>query len=210
MSAKKLMICTGVPPTVLPRVAGSNTQTSARGTDGVVSFGSPAPGTLAIDGSVRCWPRCAVVMNARLAVPANTMSRGSSPTSRVRVTCGVPVRVTTLTLSERWLTTQTSLLLRAATATGSRPTGTRPAGVIPLAVTLKISSVAFGVLTANRCVRSGDNAIGRTGPLSNSRNEGDVTAAGCACSSSGSVVEQEATPTRVAPQVKRIPDTDRA
>ena len=29
----------------------------------------------------------------------------------------------TLTLSERWLTTQTSSSLRAATATGSRPTG---------------------------------------------------------------------------------------
>ena len=30
-----------------------------------------------------------------------------------------------LTLSERWFTTQTSVLVRAATATGSRPTGTR-------------------------------------------------------------------------------------
>ena len=31
------------------------------------------------------WPRCAVVMNARLRPgPANTMSRGSSPTSSVR------------------------------------------------------------------------------------------------------------------------------
>src|SRR3954468_3414958 len=197
VSVKKLMILTGVPPSVLPRFAGSNTQTSARGTDGVVSFESPAPDTPAIDGSVRCWPRCAVVMNARPDAPANTMSRGSSPTSSVRVTCGVPDSVTTLTLSDRWLTTQTSVLLRAATATGSSPTGTRDENVSPLAVTLKMSSVAFGVLTANSLVRSGEIAIGRTGPLSNSRNDGEVTAAGWLCSSSGSLaVEQEVAPIR--------------
>ena len=33
------------------------------------------------------WPRCAVVMNARFRPgPANTMSRGSSPTRSVRTT----------------------------------------------------------------------------------------------------------------------------
>src|ERR1044071_1949721 len=170
------MILVGVPPSVLPRFAGLNTQTSARGTDGVVSCGSPAPGTPLIDASVRCWPRCAVVMNALPAVPANTMSRGSSPTSSVRVTCGTPLSVTMLTLSDRWLTTQTSVLLRAATATGSRPTGTRLENVRPLAETLKISSVPFGVLTANSLVPSGDSAIGRTWPLSNSRNDGEVDA----------------------------------
>ena len=185
VSVKKLMILTGVPPSVPPSCAGSNTQTSARGTDGVVSCGSPAPATPASDGSVRCWPRCAVVMNARFDAPAKTMSRGSSPTSRVRATCGVPVRVTTLTLSERWFTTQTSLALRAATATGSRPTGTRAENASPPSVTLKISSVPLGVLTANTRLPSGDIAIGRTWPLSNSRNGGDVTAAGGAWRSIG-------------------------
>ena len=185
MSVKKLRILTGVPPSVSPRLAGLNTQTSARGTDGVVSCGSPAPGTPASEGSVRCWPRCAVVMNARFDAPANTMSRGSSPTSSVRATCGVPDSVTTLTLSERWFTTQTSPLSRAATATGSRPTGTRAANARPPAVTLKISSEPLGVLTANSRVPSGDSAIGRTWPLSNSRNDGDVTAAGAAARSAG-------------------------
>jgi len=51
-------------------------------------------------------------MNARLCPgPANTMSRGSSPTSNVRTTCPDSPSssiLTTLTLSDRWLTTQTS------------------------------------------------------------------------------------------------------
>src|SRR5579859_2310931 len=149
-------------------------------------------------------------MNASPAVPANTMSRGSSPTSSVRVTCGVPVSVTMLTLSDRWLTTQTSELVRAATATGSRPTGTRAANVIPLAVTLKISRVAFGVFTANRCVPSGDSAIGRTGPLSNSTNDGDVTAADWVCRSPGCSELHDVAHRRLAPAVDRIPRTDRA
>ena len=71
---------------VLPVFAGSKTHTSARGTPGVVSCGSPAPGTLAIEGSVRCCPRWAGVMKARAGEPANTISRGSSPTSSVRAT----------------------------------------------------------------------------------------------------------------------------
>ena len=64
---------------------------------------------------------------------------------------GTPASVTTLTLSERWFTTQTSSLLRAATATGSRPTGMRAARLrLPVAPMLKTSSVWFGVLTAKR------------------------------------------------------------
>src|ERR1044071_3296755 len=43
VSVKKLMMRTGVPPIVLPSDAGLNTQTSARGTDGVGSCGAPAP-----------------------------------------------------------------------------------------------------------------------------------------------------------------------
>ena len=71
------------------------------------------------------WPRNAAEMNARpRSAPANTMSRGSSPTSSVRSTRGVPSSRTTLTESERWFTTHTSFALRSATATGSRPTET--------------------------------------------------------------------------------------
>ena len=78
------------------------------------------------------------------------MSRGSSPTSSVRTTRGgLDATSTTLTLSERWFTTQTSVSLRAATATGSRPTGTDAACVrLPSAATAKISSRLSGVFTA--------------------------------------------------------------
>ena len=158
VSAKKLMIRKGTPPRVLPGAAGSNTHTSARPMPAVVSLGSPAPGTFLSDGSMRCCPRCAVVTKARAGEPANTMSRGSSPTSKVRVTRGVPSSDTTLTLSDRWLTTQTSLSLRRATATGSRPTGTRACSSRPLLVMRNTSSVLLGVLTANRRVPSADMA----------------------------------------------------
>ena len=166
------MILSGTPPSVLPRAVGLNTHTSARPIPSVVRPGSPAPGTLLSDGSVRCWPRWAVVTKARAGEPAKTMSRGSSPTSRVRTTRGAPSRLTTLTLSDRWLTTQISLSVRAATATGSRPTGTRAKSCRPVGVMLKMSSVLFGVLTANRRVPSGDCAIGRTWPLSKAMKPG--------------------------------------
>ena len=117
VALNRVTTVSGVPASVMPRWSASKTQTSARLTPGVVSWGSY--GTF--------WPRWAVVMKARLFPgPPKTMSRGSSPTSRVRTTRPLfPswVSATTLTLSERWLTTQTSLSLRAATATGSRPTG---------------------------------------------------------------------------------------
>ena len=125
VSPKRVMIESGVPPGVEPGFVASNAQTSARPTPGLVSWGSPAPDTLAIDGSVRCCPRCAHVMKTRVPPSANTMSRGSSPTSRVRLTRGwLPDRSTMLTLSERWFTTHTSVFVRAATVTGSSPTGT--------------------------------------------------------------------------------------
>jgi hypothetical protein len=61
------------------------------------------------------------------------MSRGSSQVSSVRTTrqrSGVVASIcTTLTLSERWFTTHTSVLVRAATATGSSPTWTSAASV---------------------------------------------------------------------------------
>ena len=68
------------------------------------------------------------------------MSRGSSPTSSVRTTAPTgPLEAssTTLTLSDRWLTTQTSVSLRAATATGSSPTGIEARWVRPLDVDLE-------------------------------------------------------------------------
>ena len=73
---------------------------------------------------------------------------------------------TTLTLSERWLTTHTSPSVRAATATGSSPTGTEPVWVSPPASTSKISSRLSGVLTAKSRLPLGDSASGRTWPLS--------------------------------------------
>ena len=76
-----------------------------------------------------------------------------------------------LTLSERWFTTQISLLVRAATDTGSRPTGTEPEAVRPPAPTSKISSVLSGVLTTNNRVPSGESASGLTCPLSKATNE---------------------------------------
>jgi hypothetical protein len=82
-----------------------------------------------------------------------------------------------LTLSESWLTTQTSLLDRAATATGSSPTGTRLTKTGVPEVRSKISRVPLGVLTAKSVVPSGDIARGRTWPLSNSTNGGPVDAA---------------------------------
>src|ERR1043166_8096554 len=57
-----------------------------------------------------------------LSWPANTTSVGSSPTSKLRETLK-RLRSTTLTESDSQFTTQASLLLRAATLTGSSPTG---------------------------------------------------------------------------------------
>ena len=82
-----------------------------------------------------------------------------------------------LTLSERWLTTQTSVLVRAATATGSRPTGTDAVCVRPVGPTSKISSRLSGVLTAKRRAPSGDSASGRTWPLSKVVNVAETGAA---------------------------------
>jgi hypothetical protein len=85
------------------------------------------------------WPRCAVVMNARPL--ANTMSRGSSPTSNVLVTRGGDDATSTmLTLSERWFTTHTSASSRNATAHGSSPTGTEARCVSVPTPTAKTSS----------------------------------------------------------------------
>jgi hypothetical protein len=129
----------GVPPMGVPRFDGSKTQTSARPTLGVVSCGSMPV----------FWPRCAVVTKARLLF-VKTTSRGSSPTSSVRLTnasCGT-VTSTMLTLSDRWLTTHTSLSDRTATAIGSRPTATEPAGEIRSPSIRKISSRLSGVFTA--------------------------------------------------------------
>ena len=130
VSAKKLRIVDRLAAQRVPRHCREHRRiedpdvgpTDALGRElGIAGAGHPA-----IEGSTRCWPRCAVVMKARSrAVPAKTMSRGSSPTSSVRtVRAGDVERSTIETLSDRWFTTQTSLVVRAATATGSSPTGT--------------------------------------------------------------------------------------
>src|SRR5208283_5230745 len=77
------------------------------------------------------------------------------------------------------LVTQTSLLLRTATATGSSPTGTRYRKDGDPEVRSKTSSVPLGVFTAKSVLPSADIASGRTCPLSNSTNAGPV-AADCA------------------------------
>ena len=95
------------------------------------------------------------------------MSRGSSQVSSVRTTRGGTDETSTmLTLSDRWFTTHTSVLERAATALGSSPTWTEPAWLSVPAFTSKISSRLSGVLTANRRLPSGDSASGRTCPVS--------------------------------------------
>src|SRR5262249_10156993 len=81
---------------------------------------------------------------------------------------------TTLTLSERWLTTQTSRSLRAATATGSTPTGMEPVWTSRWSLTRKTSRRSSGVVADKRCRLSGDRASGRTCPLSNSVYEDGV------------------------------------
>src|SRR5262245_27027492 len=111
--------------------------------------------------------------------PANTMSRGSSPTSSVRTTLGgSDATSTTLTLSERRFTTQTSPGERTATATGSKPTGTAARCVRPVAPTSKISRRLSGVLTAHSRLPSAERASGRTWPLSNVTNDELAAAAG--------------------------------
>ncbi len=118
--------------------------------------------------------------------PPKTMSLGSSPTRSVRTTCGGVVLVsTTLTLSETWLTTQTSVLVRAATATGSTPTYTELTAVRPAAETAKTSSDELAVLATKRWVPSGERVTGRTGPLSKVKVGVDVERAGAAVSRAG-------------------------
>ncbi len=131
-------------------------------------------------------------MKARFfPAPPKTISRGSSPTSRVRTTRPLDPpwdSATTLTLSERWLTTQTSSSLRAATATGSRPTVMEARCSRPLFPTRKTSRRLSGVLAAKRSLPLGDSARGRTWPLSKSvklppalLRSGGRTAAPAAC-----------------------------
>jgi hypothetical protein len=75
---------------------------SARGTPGVVNCGSPAPGTLAIEGSLRRWCRWAV-RNEDAGVAALAGKHDIARhvlTRKVRIMC-VPIKGTMLTLLER-------------------------------------------------------------------------------------------------------------
>src|SRR5262249_21261373 len=97
VSPKNVTFVSGAPPRLVPRFVASNTQTSARPRPSVVR---------SVGGTPLFCPRCAVVMKARFPpIPAKTMSRGSSPTSRGRTTRGgfVPP-ATRPTLSQRRFT----------------------------------------------------------------------------------------------------------
>jgi hypothetical protein len=91
------------------------------------------------------------------------MSRGSSPTFKVRVTVAVQLprfTETTLTLSDRWFTTQRSSPTNTA-ETGRNPTLTEPQRESPFLPLLNSSSRSSGVLvTATRPLLL--TAIGRT------------------------------------------------
>jgi hypothetical protein len=65
--------------------------------------------------------------------------------------------------SDRLLTTQASLSVRATTVTGSMPTGIAASGVrLPFVSTVKTSSSASGVLTASSRLPEGVRSIGWT------------------------------------------------
>ena len=126
----------------------SKTHTSARPTPAVVSCGSHGTVLAAMGGGDEGAVAAGAGEDdvARLVADeqrAHDARRRQPPTS------------TMLTLSERWLTTQTSLFVRAATATGSRPTGTEPVWVRPPAATVKIEAVV------GRVDREQPRAVGR-------------------------------------------------
>ena len=157
-----------MPPKAAPGSLASNTQTSLRPTPGVVYWGSPAPGTAAIEASVRCWPRWAVLMKTRGPVApggsATTISLGSSPTSNVRTTRPA-LTLTMLTLSDTWLTTHAVSSSSTATATGSRPTGIEATGMgSPPALTSNTSRWPSGIFVTKSRFPLGDRAMGRTAP----------------------------------------------
>ena len=133
--------------------AASKTQTSARPTPAVSELRvTRAASRRRSTESVRCCPRCAVVMNARLPPGRRTRCRAAR---RRRAGCastrgGVDAMSTMLTRCRRGGSRpRPRPSLRAATATGSRPTGTEPVCVSRPAPTVNDSSRLSGVLTAN-------------------------------------------------------------
>ena len=98
-------------------VSPSGLTASARGSSAFTTM--PVGGTERSAGS-NTWmvPDCEQDTKACTGLPANTTSLGSSRVSMVSVTFHV-VRLTTLTLSEIWFTTHSSLLLRKRAETGS-------------------------------------------------------------------------------------------
>ena len=116
------------------------------------------------------WPRCAVVMKARVPPrPAKTMSRGSSPTSSVRTTRGGVRADVDDADAVGEMVDHPHLAVRCAPRrrpARGRPGPSRSWVSSPLPSTAKISRRSSGVLTANSRVPSGDSASGRTCPLS--------------------------------------------
>ena len=158
---------------------------------------APTPG--------RFWPRRAVVMKARVKTPPRRSARRRRcraarrrPAACARRAAASAATSTMLTLSDRWLTTQTSLLVRAATATGSRPTGTEPTCVSAAAVDGEdLEPVVGRVEREQPCSPSGESASGRTWPLSKVTKD----------ASAGAGAEATASPARAAP-TRRVADDD--
>src|SRR4029453_84158 len=104
------------------------------------------PARLRLTGSNTCTVLApAQETKARSGVPANTTSAGASSVFSVE-TIRNESRSSTLTESEIWLTTQTSLLRRNRTVTGSNPTITLPVETGIPEVTSKSSRRASGRL----------------------------------------------------------------
>ena len=119
--------------------------------------GAPVAGSNAFT-----WSSPLTHTKARVGVPANTTSVGSSPTRKVAFTL-MERRSTTLTSSERWFTTQAVESSSAATETGSSPTGTSPREVRAPEPIENTSSRASGRFRARSFDPSGVSATGWTG-----------------------------------------------
>jgi hypothetical protein len=182
LSPNSEMISRWLPTRSLPRLVASNTHTSAPfmplqlgGSGGFCGVPTQASGSSSDLGfSGWFWPRRAALTKARGngspgwgGSPPNTTSQASSPTSSVRITRGGTRPVSTmLTLSDRWLTTHSSVSVRKFTATGSSPTGTEASGCSPPPLTENSSTRLSGTLVTASVEASGESATGRTGTVS--------------------------------------------
>lgn len=115
-------------------------------------------------------PGCAQETNARVGVPANTMSEGSLDVPSVART-RIPERLTMLMESEMKFATHTSSAVRNRTEHGSRPTHTLPSETGTPFVRPKTSRRLSGRLQMANRAPSGLSAIGCTGAVSQLKKE---------------------------------------